>query len=41
MADLFAGRVGPIASGGDGRLSEDHSKLFGDYLEEKHRAGRL
>ncbi|HEY0019978.1 MAG TPA: hypothetical protein VGC13_27000 [Longimicrobium sp.] len=41
LAERFAGRVGLIDSGGDGRLSEDHSKLFGEYLEEKHRAGRL
>jgi hypothetical protein len=41
LAERFAGRVGLIDSGEDGRLSEDHSKLFGEYLEEKHRADRL
>lgn len=41
LAERFAGRVGLIDSGGDGRLSEDHSKLFGEYLEAKRRAGRL
>lgn len=41
MADVLAGRVGLIDSGGDGMLAERHSELFGDYLEEKRKAGRL
>jgi hypothetical protein len=41
MADRFAGRVGLIDSGGDGRLSENTGKKFTDYLEEKRRAGTL
>ncbi|HEU4881752.1 MAG TPA: hypothetical protein VFT45_05890 [Longimicrobium sp.] len=40
MADVLAGRVGLFDSG-DGTLSERHSELFGDYLEEKRKAGRL
>ena len=41
MADLFAGRVGVVASGGDGRLSENTGDRFGDLLAEQRRAGRL
>jgi hypothetical protein len=41
MADLFAGRVGLVASKGDGRLSEDSEKLFGEGLEAKRQAGTL
>ncbi|WP_420127882.1 hypothetical protein [Longimicrobium sp.] len=41
MADVLAGRVGLFDSGGDGMLSERHSELFGDYLAEKRKAGRL
>lgn len=41
MADVLAGRVGLFDSGGDGMLSERHSELFGNYLEEKRKAGRL
>jgi len=41
MAELFAGRVGLVASKGDGRLSEDAEKLFGEGLEAKRRAGTL
>lgn len=41
MADLLAGRVGVIRSGGDGRLSEKHSEVFAELLEEQRRAGRL
>jgi hypothetical protein len=40
MADVLAGRVGLIDSG-DGRLSEHHSEIFGEILEEKRREGRL
>ena len=40
-ADLFAGRVGQIASGGRERLSEETGDSFAEYLEAKRRAGRL
>ena len=41
LADLFAGRVGRIRSGGKERLSEECGAAFTDYLEEKRRAGHL
>lgn len=41
MADRFAGRLGVVASEGDGRLSENTGEKFTDYLEEKRRAGTL
>ncbi len=41
LADLFAGRVGRIRSGGKERLSEERGAAFTDYLEEKRRAGHL
>jgi hypothetical protein len=41
MADLFAGRVGVVASTGDGRLSENTGERFADILVEKRREGRL
>jgi hypothetical protein len=41
MYDLFAGRVGVVNSGGAERLSERHSEVFGEILEEKRRAGHL
>ena len=41
MADLSAGRVGVVASGGDGRLSENTGEKFTDILVEKRRQGRL
>ena len=41
LADLFAGRVGRIRSGGKDGLSEECGGAFTDYLEEKRRAGRL
>lgn len=41
LADLFAGRVGRIRSGGNERLSEECGTKFTDYLEEKRRAGHL
>ncbi|HEX2077434.1 MAG TPA: hypothetical protein VHG08_06980 [Longimicrobium sp.] len=41
MADLFAGRVGLAASGGDGRLSENTGEKFTDILVKKRRQGRL
>ncbi len=41
LADMFAGRVGRIKSGGKENLSEDCGKKFADCLEEKRSAGRL
>lgn len=41
LADLFAGRVGQIDSGGGERLSEDTGERFAEHLEDKRRAGRL
>jgi hypothetical protein len=41
LADLFAGRVGRISSGGRERLSENRDELFTEYLEKKRRAGSL
>lgn len=41
LADLFAGRVGLFSSGnGEPRL-EALRESFADYLEQKHRDGRL
>lgn len=37
LADLFAGRVGRIRSGGKERLSEECREAFTDYLEEKKK----
>lgn len=41
MADRFAGRLGVVASEGDGRFSENTGEKFTDHLEEKRRAGIL
>jgi hypothetical protein len=41
LADLFAGRVGRIRSGGKGQLSEECGTKLTDYLEEKRRSGHL
>ena len=41
LADLFAGRVGRIQSGGKERLSEACGEKFTDYLEAKRKAGHL
>lgn len=41
MADVLAGRLGVVGSGGGERVAQDHSRIFGDILEEKRRAGRL
>jgi hypothetical protein len=41
LADLFAGRVGHIHSGGQEHLSEECGAKFTDYLEEKRKAGHL
>jgi hypothetical protein len=41
LADLFAGRVGRIRSGGRERLSEACGEKFTDYVEAKRKAGRL
>ena len=41
LADLFAGRVGRIRSGGKERLSEGCGAKFADHLEAKRKAGHL
>lgn len=41
MADLFAGRLGGFNSGSGRPSSNDIGDSFAEYLEEKHRAGRL
>jgi len=41
LAELFAGRVGQIASGGREPLSEGAGQAFADHLEAKRRAGHL
>ena len=41
LAELFAGRVGRIRSGGTARLSEACGEKFTDYVEAKRRAGCL
>jgi hypothetical protein len=41
LADLFAGRVGRIQSGGKEHLSEECGTKFTDYLEKKRKAGHL
>lgn len=41
MADLFGDSVGKFHSGGQLRASERVSELFGEYLEQKRREGRL
>ena len=41
LAELFAGRVGRIQSGGTERLSEACGEKFTDYVEAKRKAGHL
>ena len=41
LADLFAGRIGRIGSGGKEALSRNAGQKFTDYLEEKRREGTL
>jgi len=41
LADLFAGRLGAISSGGHERLSEATGDEFAAHLEAKRRDGRL
>ncbi len=41
LADLFAGRVGRIQSGGKERLSEGCGEKFTDHLASKRRAKHL
>jgi hypothetical protein len=41
LADLFAGRVGHIRSGGKEHLSEECGTKLTEYLEEKRRSGHL
>ena len=40
-ADLFAGRIGVIRSGGQEKLSEDTGKAFTEYVVQKKREGTL
>jgi hypothetical protein len=41
LAERFAGRVGVVGSGGNERLAERHSEVFGEMLEAQRKAGRL
>lgn len=41
LAERFARRVGVFGSGGNERLSERHSEVFGELLEAQRKAGRL
>ncbi len=41
LADLFAGRVGLIDSGGRDSLSQDGGEKLANHLEAKRRAGHL
>jgi len=41
LAELFAGRVGRIRSGGTERLSEACGEKFTDYVEAKRKGGHL
>ena len=41
LADLLAGHIGRIHSGGRETLSENCGERFTDYLEQKRREGRL
>ena len=41
MYDLLKGHVGVVDTGGTGRLSERHSDVFGEMLEEQQRAEGL
>jgi hypothetical protein len=41
LAELFAGRVGLIDSGGRETLSQEGGEKFADHLEAKRRAGHL
>jgi hypothetical protein len=41
MADLFAGRLGGFNSGTGQPSSNNIGESFAEYLEQKHRAGRL
>lgn len=40
-ADLFAGRIGRIRSGGEENLSRDTGKAFTEYVLQKKRDGNL
>jgi hypothetical protein len=41
LADLLAGYIGQVHSGGKETLSENCGERFTDYLEQKRREGRL
>lgn len=40
-ADLFAGRIGLLQSGGDGEWSQDTGRKFSEGMAEKRRQGHL
>ncbi|HEX8905690.1 MAG TPA: hypothetical protein VF771_12640 [Longimicrobiaceae bacterium] len=41
LADLMEGLIGTVSGGGGESMAENHSALFGEYLEEKRRQGHL
>jgi hypothetical protein len=41
LADLFAGHIGRFSSGHGKPRIKDLRESYGEYLEAKHRAGRL
>lgn len=41
LAEAMEGLIGTYSSEGNEDLAENHSALFGEYLEEKRRAGHL
>jgi hypothetical protein len=41
LADLLEGRIGRIASSGEGRLSEDCGGKFAEHLQHKREKGTL
>jgi hypothetical protein len=41
LADFLEGHIGVINCGGGESLAADHSRYFGEYLEQKRRDGRL
>ena len=41
MADMFGDSIGKFRSSGELRASERVKELFGEYLEQKRREGRL
>jgi hypothetical protein len=41
LADLLAGHIGSVHSGGKETLSQNCGERFADYLDQKRREGRL